>query len=706
MLQDSLLLLDSIYKLYRFEILPLEIEGIRAYAFTSKYFSNADIIILNEKISSTEIDKVKRDVERLGFAVTLRNYKSLDEAEQSLFEGFFDLDKSLDHLKRSYDTYTKKISDIILNDYHYIDCQYFDSQKELVCDDNLVNQIFDDFQLDGPVLIVLEAAAGFGKTSTSYEVLNKMVLTVDFKKIPLFAELSRNRQATIFKYVLYDEIDRKFTGISLQLVYKHISEGRIPVIIDGFDELIKRKEDLSDESFGDVEPMLETIRELLTNQAKILLTTRRTAIFAGDDFHLWIANNHEGFTFKRYSISAPTIADWISSSREKLLEKAGLNLKSISNPVLLTNLRTLSDDRFDEALKNIDIIIEDYINRLMIREKERQQLSMEISDQKNILRMISGYFVEKDITSENKEEVEKIILEKFEKLLYATSDKYPSDQKPTIDGLLSKLTMHAFLDRKSDTNKQLGFVNDFIFGTFIGEDLKDKKEQWWTTSERYVDYLLTAYSPRSVETRREIYGLLAQTVLKYLGPHKQILIDNYLFGGINHDLSGEFIENLEFRNIFSYDCYIKDCFFSNCIFHDVSFDFSKVENTHFINCTFYNCDIQNDAPLPQSSFNNCVFDPVLFSSYEITDKEEDTEPVNKYEKSVLERFWPPGRERFTANRVISTLRMGVSAQEITEIDSAIDALLKREVIIQRRGQYSIELNIAKLNEIKKILNRN
>ena len=221
----DLTLLDNLYKLYRFEILPIKNESIRAYAYTSKYFSNADIILLNNNIEKSTIASVTESVSKLGFAINIRNYSSIEEAEQKLFEGFFDIENSLRILKNSYTDYKAKISEIIFNEYEYINSQYFDAERNIYRDDNLVETIYQDFNISGPVLIVLEAAAGFGKTSTSYEVVNKMTMQLNFNKIPLFAELSRNRQATIFKYVLYDEINRKFTGISLELVYKHIIEG-------------------------------------------------------------------------------------------------------------------------------------------------------------------------------------------------------------------------------------------------------------------------------------------------------------------------------------------------------------------------------------------------------------------------------------------------------------------------------------------------
>ena len=86
----------------------------------------------------------------------------------------------------------------------------------------------------------MEAAAGYGKTCTVYEIINSL-LSSEKVQVPLFVELSKNRNARLFRYVLQDEIDKKFTQLSSAVVIREIKTGRIPLIIDGFDELIEQK---------------------------------------------------------------------------------------------------------------------------------------------------------------------------------------------------------------------------------------------------------------------------------------------------------------------------------------------------------------------------------------------------------------------------------------------------------------------------------
>ena len=53
----------------------------------------------------------------------------------------------------------------------------------------------------------------------------------------------------------------------------------------------------------------------------------------------------------------------------------------------------------------------------------------------------------------------------------------------------------------------------------------------------------------------------------------------------------------------------------------------------------------------------------------------------------------------------STLRLGIPAEQVADIDEAIESLIKKDLLIKLRGHHSLELNIEYINEIKKILDR-
>lgn len=700
--------LDAVYKLYKFQVLPLSDSNARIYSFKTRYYSNADIIILNKNLSKDQKNDLIEKVATLGYAVQIREYQTIEEAENSLFDGFFDIDGSKKEHLNSYNIYKKKIELTIFGNYEYINSEFIDETRNLVRSDSIIQKILSDLKQEGPVLVMLEAAAGFGKTSTSYEVLKHLVEDKENGQIPLFTELSRNRQASIFKYVLYDEIDRRFTAVSLDLVNKHIIDGRIPVIIDGFDELLKNNNEQSDDRFEDAEPMLETIKELLKGQAKIILTTRRTAIFSDDEFSAWLHRNVTDFSFMHYSISEPSIQEWISGQREKDLKRVGLNLKSIANPVLLSYLRSMTDEEFSTSLNNIDQIIDNYIHKLMDREMQRQELTMSIEEQHSVLKSISDYFAQQDITSENRDSLEKKIYERHASLLHSVIERYPIGRKPSIDQLVSKVVMHAFLDKKGDSGQQIGFVNEFILGTFVGQNLIDETDSW-LASERFLDFLLVAYIPRDRSTKLKIYEILNRQILSILSTEHRAYVDNYLFGCLNHDLENAFIADMEFRNKFSNGIQIKNVFFSHCEFYNIDFDFHRSQSISFINCTFYGCTIpKGDTQRNVIDFTNCISDnnQLIFEEMQVDISIERIEwDLNRYQRKVLEKFWPSGKERFIPHKRPGTLRLGFAAEEIEEVHVAIDTLIKNGILIQRRGHHSLELNIEHIIEIKKILGR-
>ncbi|MCO4883409.1 hypothetical protein, partial [Paraburkholderia caribensis] len=72
-------------------------------------------------------------------------------------------------------------------------------------------------------MFLIEAAAGFGKTCTAQEIVNGLIENSDY--LPLYAELSRNRQARVFRHILLDEIDRTFPLLGSRLVQSEIQNG-------------------------------------------------------------------------------------------------------------------------------------------------------------------------------------------------------------------------------------------------------------------------------------------------------------------------------------------------------------------------------------------------------------------------------------------------------------------------------------------------
>jgi hypothetical protein len=223
-----------------------------------------------------------------------------------------------------------------------------------------------------PLLIIVEAAAGFGKTSTAYELLNTYsTVTENFR--PFLMELSKDRTASNFRYLLLSQIEQNFDILlKNDIVIYNIKQGRIPLIIDGFDELLSKDLDdgAMDAKFSDVETMLSTIADLLTDKSKVILTTRKTAIFSGENFADWIyqkIDDKYDFDVIRYQLDNPSIENWLTPERYKMIPQNVAN--SLSNPVLLSYLRYIDNNEFGKVVNAPFTLVNSYFKYFFFNAK-------------------------------------------------------------------------------------------------------------------------------------------------------------------------------------------------------------------------------------------------------------------------------------------------------------------------------------------------
>lgn len=246
------------YKSYGFNEEVSSHESLLIFTMQSGHFFNAELVVLNS-VPSSVIQSKFDELVNSGFACQKKVYKNLDEVEGALFGGFFSVKYSKNKLKNAYNDHIESIdkSMPLNSNYEYIKSKYYVNGKE--GNIGLIDEIKNKLSERKPILFLIEAAAGFGKTCTAYELLNSILKDGNDMVLPFFTELSKNRQAKIFKYVLLDEINRNFSNLKYDLVVDKIKEGKVPVILDGFDELIDDNKDCDVESINISEPMLGTI---------------------------------------------------------------------------------------------------------------------------------------------------------------------------------------------------------------------------------------------------------------------------------------------------------------------------------------------------------------------------------------------------------------------------------------------------------------
>jgi len=556
-----------------------------------------------------EIEEERKNYSEAGYAVRICNEENIEEIEHYLFNWFFQVKDTNSRIRIQYDDYAESIMRAYVtqgaNDasgkYSYIEIPYncerdFEEKKQNI---GLLNDIRADLKETSPQLIIIEAGAGFGKTSTVYEIL-KDYENVTENVRPFFMELSKDRTASNFRYLLLSQIDKNFkVRLDSEIVLYNIKRGYIPLIIDGFDELLSKDLDNGqmDAKFEKVETMLSTIAELLMDNAKVILTTRKTAIFAGESFYEWYTQlKMNGYNFKisRYQLQTPSINDWLPKDR---VDKLPSNFEKISNPVLLGYLRYLDDKTFLEAVHS-DSLIRHYIESILDREIVRQDLPFNKKEQVIILRRLAAFFAGFDMSSCSRSDLKDTFMETSNELL---KDKATSQRN--VENLSNTLANHAFLDRKNDTS--IGFINDFILGVFLMYSITDETDNFYDdflkgASYSMLEKSIVAASIFNDESRNNFWLKLEKrcTLNKILEFWSDVLLlDHNSHSYSNISLDGR---NLEGVKLGFQEYPIKNCSFSNMDFIDCTFDFNYINDCAFINCRFKSCGKVGNN-------NNCGF---------------------------------------------------------------------------------------------------
>jgi len=702
----------NIYKKYGFNYeRNTNYDDILIFTIQSGHYHNADIINLADPGNLSNLEKAFEEYSSAGYACIKRKYSSIENVKNGLFDGFFSVKNTKKHLQREYESHVRQIIGSFPDGstYKYINSTYEINNQ--IGEKNVVEEISTRLNENKPILFIIEAAAGFGKTCTAYELLSNIVNNQK-TMIPLFSELSRNRQAKIFHYVLLDEIDRSFPNLSSQLVKDQILNGKVPVILDGFDELLhdpNQKDETKLSSTYNTEPMLKTISDLLKDSAKIILTTRRTALFDGNDFTDWVEQHRDLFDIFRIKINEPTISDWISNDRYQKLCKTNYPILKLNNPVLLSYLRFINDIEFDSCIADPQLIVDKYFISMLERERKRQDLQILPEDQSKILKEIAQYFISNNYTSEEKEFLHIYIEEKFESFLESIRKYYQAEDRPTIDELINKLTSHALLDRNGITENKIGFVNDFVLGHYVVPNITETKE--WIGDKIFIEPAVLATTPTS-DLKRNILWKSLETYFHLEDDlNLKATISIKLTNGIFFKLQEAFLDRVNIHNITLGTNKIKDFTFYNCTFKDVIFNLDNFDTVAFVECKFFDSKVEgtcNSLSEMGCSGQNDEF-YILLNNLDIDDDSdiynEDTLNFSEVEIYILEKFWPIGRSTFYKHRHHNAI-CGKTKFKLTDLIRGIKNLKKNRILLTPVKEDFYELNIENINLIKTALGKN
>ena len=693
--------IEALYELYGFSKVKQSDDYV-VFTYSNGYFYNAEIIKFNNQIEET---KLKREFEEAGYSVRIIEYVSLEKTHELLFNGFFAVKNINDRLLKDYELFGElQYKKLLGATYEYVEpkCNWNceGEQKDLIFG------IYEQIQKPGAQLIILEAAAGYGKTCTSYELIKMIADNCTDNFAPIFTELSKNRKAALFRYVLLDEIDRKFTSLSSELVISEIRNGKVPLIIDGFDELISRSnKNMSDPNSveDDSQTMLDTIAELFEPgcQTKVVLTSRKSAIFTGDIFEEWKDKHLPKCNVTRVSIDEPTVSDWIGFEKTEYLEKHGIPFASIINPILLAFMRSMEMDKFEETCSNVENVISYYFNSLLERERERQSLQLTVKEQYRIMEQIAKDFVEFEIIAEEISFIRDLFIEIIHDNYKSYRDRYVAiEERPTEEEFATKLAGHALLNRISPQKNQIGFINDFIFGILIGDCILEDDSILEEMDGKYIDIACTAYASRSDEKKNELLEKVLPQIDR-LNYEQQLDTEIKLANTIQRNYESHYFSNRSFQDVFFDGSYgFKKCTFRNCLFKESIFVTRAFEECSFYDCKFYDIEVIRDTTTNRKLIfsANCVGHEKLMkeSAYE-----EANIVTDNYEQIVLKMYWRKGN-RFSRGRLPEMFLLRTPNEETRMgIANALESL-KHKNLLYKEGHYWF-VNTEKIKEIKEIL---
>jgi len=124
--------LDELYERYGYE--PRKKKATRVYLFTKSIYNGADIVKTG---TDEEAEELRKQFAGSGYAVKVRDFKNIEEAEDFLFKDFFKADGVIQNLKRRYETFVVKLMNNLPGNakYEYIRSSYEYTNYKLDQDD-------------------------------------------------------------------------------------------------------------------------------------------------------------------------------------------------------------------------------------------------------------------------------------------------------------------------------------------------------------------------------------------------------------------------------------------------------------------------------------------------------------------------------------------------------------------------------------------
>ena len=398
-----------------------------------------------------------------------------------------------------------------------------------------------------------------------------------------------------------------------------------------------------------------------------------------------VSANKSEFALARFEIKEPTLENWLSQSRLEMIESYGFPLKSIANPVLLSYLRNISDEKITEYLGSDSdkSLATTYIEYLLAREQTRQRLKISINNQLRIFRKLIRFMTEYDFTAEGKPIIKEFLKEYNLQILAKSLKQYTAEEKPSIDDLVDTLSNHVFLDRKP--NGLTGFVNDFIFGQLVGDNLLlGKYKEYYPNYYKIIplefsNKCIQVFKVHSQDKQDALWEIFNNEDFNYPSSFYFDLDINYknIFSRQYKNLT---ISDKEFDSIdFSGEANFSDCTITNTTFQNCKFQLSIFKNCSFYNSSFYSCQVVledgkafNDFALYACTSDNNFCKDIVDNLKE-NKSDQEGKPDGLGDKELLSYFFNIGGTKPKAKK-LSSIKRSLDKYSNKEVSKVVSVL--------------------------------
>jgi len=668
-------------------------------------YKAADIVRLDV---NRAVDDIRKSLADLGYATEIRTYSSISQAEDTLFSGFFTNSSTKTRLRHSYQSFVDRQSRILPPGFKYnfksppfsydhflIASEVLDKPVEVLESQNLnaAEFVVRSFaQIDGPLLVLLEAAAGSGKTCTIHEIVRHLLDDRE-DMLPMLTELSRNKEARIFNHVLFSEIIENYSnGVDPKAVISLIQSGRIVLIVDGFDELITRVD--SDSAPG-AESMLYTILKMLGTKARIIVTSRRTVIADDEKLYEILLSAGASYSLVRMRILEPDVSLWLNAEQLEALQTRGYQINSIANPALLAFLGCLSVGELLEYGESHKSLPDKYLDIMLNRERDRQNLKLRDYEQVHLFKRFARLLCEFNVVSEEKSFMKDLLSEYCRDIIEVSLDRYQPDERPTFDDLVETLSNHVLLDKKH--NRMIGLTNDFVAGHLVGRCITDGDFQRHLHGKKLHEVIPLDYFEKSVvaiqsASLQQREAFISQVTNSEFWSTQELRFDIETM--VSRSIKSEYCDmQISDRRFIQIEVVPETMFarvsFHNCEFLECTLSLDQFEEVVFTNCRFYRTNVKGSKGVGRVQLFSCDDPDGALSRF---DEYRQSTVVNEdyneelYEQILLAHL--KSDKRTPKTRTIALLKETIRDVSESEILRGLERC-KREQLLFVNGKATI-----------------